>query len=191
MISTDSVIEEGLVIEQENIEQDKNEVKQLSANQVSFSINQQPRSRKQDLASVITNENDKEMSDKKPSRRKQEVNTSTPISSRPSRASAKAVASVIAAELAAETEEDNEENDQERDMIHLETETVTTVTTQEKNMLEGGEHEDNGELEDGSTNVSSRVGKRKTAKLSKTPQVAKSDEDGNSPTRKSARIARK
>jgi len=191
VISTDSVIEEGLVIEQENIEQDKNDVKQLSGNQVS--INQQPRSRKQDLAAVITNENDKEVSDKKVTRRKQEVITSTPVSTRPTRASARAVASVIAAELAAEAEVENEENDQDRDMIQLtETETeVTTVTTQEKDIFE--EKEDNGEIEDTATNASGRGGKRKAAtKSAKTSsQVTKSDEDGTSPTRKSARIARK
>ena len=194
VLSTDNMIEEGgVVIEQESVDNDTS--KQSTATPVPT---QTTRSRKQDLGSMVSNDNnDKEVIEKRTSsRRKQEI---IPISTRPTRSSTRNLDNVVAVDVKDEDGHDDLEDNNEGAEEDLENDDNAQDDDIESKIIEitGEDYLDDVEDSDPGTTRGSKRGRasgrasRSTAPTGNQRNSKASGDESTSPARKSARIARK
>lgn len=181
--------ESGVVIEQESVD---NDTKPSIAAPVPT---QTTRSRKQDLGSMVSNDNnDKEVIEKRTSsRRKQEI---IPISTRPTRSSTRNSDNVVTVEV---KEDDDLNDNNEGDGEDLEDDSNAQDDDIESKIIEitGEGYLDEVEDSDTGTTRGSKRGRasarasRSSAPTGNQRNSKASGDESSSPARKSARIARK
>ncbi|XP_015792482.1 sister chromatid cohesion protein PDS5 homolog B [Tetranychus urticae] len=190
VITSENVIEEGgVVIEQESVEND-------TAKQATVSpapTHTTTRSRKQDLGSMVSND-EKEIVEKRNSRRKQEL---IPTSTRPTRSSARN-SDVSSIEVKISEDEDMEHDDDVEGDDHEDDSNAQDDDIESKIIEITGEEfaDDIDDADAGATRASKRGRATGRASRSAAPtgnqrNSKASEDESSSPARKSARIARK